>query len=152
MSMTLKTTKNMCGGLERSLQNHHQTFHDRCPEKIWPVPKKTDHWFTGTCPENMGLASTCYMVRDSVWNMRKLLVAQRTTSGGRLGRLVNIEWLVEVMCCAHLTIFTFVDMIHPLMAFEDLGSLNRPSRWAFRSPSWFIGRLGRLGNLLFYIL
>ena len=23
-----------------SFQNHHQTFHDRCPEKIGPLPKK----------------------------------------------------------------------------------------------------------------
>ena len=25
---------------QRSLQNHHQTFHDRCPENIGPLPKK----------------------------------------------------------------------------------------------------------------
>ena len=43
---------------KRSLQNHHQTFHDRCPEKIGPLPKKSDQWFTRTCPENMGLSST----------------------------------------------------------------------------------------------
>ena len=43
---------------QRSFQNHHQTFHDRCPEKIGPLPKKSDHWFTRTCPENMGLAPT----------------------------------------------------------------------------------------------
>ena len=44
---------------QRSFQNHHQTFHDRCPEKIGPLPKKSDQWFTRTCPENMGLAPTC---------------------------------------------------------------------------------------------
>ena len=44
---------------QRSLQNHHQTFHDRCPEKIGPLPKKSDHLFTQTFPENIGLASTC---------------------------------------------------------------------------------------------
>ena len=48
---------------QRSFQNHHQTFHDRCPEKIGPLPKKSDHWFTRTCPENMGLAPTCLLVR-----------------------------------------------------------------------------------------
>ena len=25
-----------------SFQNHHQTFHDRCPEKIRPLLKKSD--------------------------------------------------------------------------------------------------------------
>ena len=24
---------------QRGFQNHHQTFHDRCPEKIGPLPK-----------------------------------------------------------------------------------------------------------------
>ena len=61
MSMTLKTTKNVSWA-QRSLQNHHQTFHDRCPEKIGPLPKKSDHWFIRTCPENMGLASTWVML------------------------------------------------------------------------------------------
>ena len=57
---------------QRSFQNHHQTFHDRCPEKIGPLPKKSDHWFTWTCPENMGLAPTwsqsdiCQPIRTSV--------------------------------------------------------------------------------------
>ena len=48
---------------------------------------------------------------STVWNKWKLLVAQRTTSGEMLSRPVNIEWFVEVMCCAHLTIIAFVDMI-----------------------------------------
>ena len=48
---------------QRSFQNHHQMFHDRCPEKIGPLPKKSDHWFTRTCPENMGLAPTCQQFR-----------------------------------------------------------------------------------------
>ena len=43
---------------QRSFQNHHQTFHDRSPEKIGHLPKKSDHWFTRTCPENMGLTPT----------------------------------------------------------------------------------------------
>ena len=47
---------------QRSFQNHHQTFHDWCPEKIGPLPKKSDHWFTRTCPVNMGLAPTCSWV------------------------------------------------------------------------------------------
>ena len=38
---------------QRGFQNHHQTFHDRCPEKIGPLPKKSDHWSTWTCPENI---------------------------------------------------------------------------------------------------
>ena len=50
---------------QRSFQNHHQTFHDRCPEKIGPLPKKSDHWFTRTCPENMGLAPT--WVARNIW-------------------------------------------------------------------------------------
>ena len=43
---------------QRSFQNHHQTFHDRCPEKIGPLPKKSDHWSTRTCPENIRPAPT----------------------------------------------------------------------------------------------
>ena len=47
---------------QHTLQNHHQTFHDRCLEKIGPLPKKSDHWFTRTCPGNMGLASICLLL------------------------------------------------------------------------------------------
>ena len=46
---------------QRSFQNHHQTFRDRCPEKIGPLRKISDHRFTRTCPtcpENMGPAPT----------------------------------------------------------------------------------------------
>ena len=43
---------------QRSFQNHHQMFHDRCPEKMGHLPKKLDHWFTQTWPENMGPAPT----------------------------------------------------------------------------------------------
>ena len=43
---------------QRSFQNHHQTFHDRCPEKIGPLPKKSDRWSTRTCPENIRPAPT----------------------------------------------------------------------------------------------
>ena len=39
------------------------------------------------------------------------LVAMWTTNGGNLGGPVSIEWPVEVMCCVHLTIFAFVDVI-----------------------------------------
>ena len=46
---------------QRSFQNHHQTFHDRCPEKIAPLPKKSDHWFTRTCPENIRPAPTWWL-------------------------------------------------------------------------------------------
>ena len=47
---------------QRSFQNHHQTFHDRCPEKIGPLRKKSDHWFTRTCPQNIRPAPTCAQV------------------------------------------------------------------------------------------
>ena len=43
---------------QRNFQIHHQTFHDRCPEKIGPLPEKSDHWFIQTFPENMGLTPT----------------------------------------------------------------------------------------------
>ena len=43
---------------QRSFQNHHQTFHERCPEKIRPLPKKLDRWSTRTCPENIRPAPT----------------------------------------------------------------------------------------------
>ena len=70
----------------------------------------------------------------SVWNNRKLLVTQWTTHGGRLGWSVNIEWLVaEAMCCAHLTIFAFVDMIYPLMA-KILGRLTDHPDRSFSRP------------------
>ena len=46
---------------QRSFQNHHQTFHNRCPEKIGPLPKKSDHWFTRTCPENIRPAPTWWL-------------------------------------------------------------------------------------------
>ena len=46
---------------QRSFKNHHQTFHDRCPEKIGPLPKKSNHWFTWTCPENIRPAPTCLL-------------------------------------------------------------------------------------------
>ena len=46
---------------QRGFQNHHQTFHDRCPEKIGPLPKKSDHWSTRTCPENIRPAPTWSM-------------------------------------------------------------------------------------------
>ena len=54
---------------QRSFQNHHQTFHDRCPEKIGPLPKKLDHWFTRTCPENIRPAPTwCgWLCRCTSW-------------------------------------------------------------------------------------
>ena len=61
------------------------------------------------------------------------LVAKWTNNGGNLGGLVSIEWPFGVMCFAHLTIFTFVDVIYPSMA-KVLGlptdqpdeSLDRP--------------------------
>ena len=52
---------------QRGFQNHHQTFHDRCPEKIGPLPKKSDHWSTRTCPENIRPAPTC-IFETIPWN------------------------------------------------------------------------------------
>ena len=57
---------------QRSFQNHHQTFHDRCPEKIGPFPKKSDHWFTRTCPENIRPAPTWIPWFYSVGNLLNL--------------------------------------------------------------------------------
>ena len=48
-----------------SFQNHHQTFHDRCPEKIGPLPKKSDHWFHSDMSRKYGtgpdLHTTAYI-------------------------------------------------------------------------------------------
>ena len=54
---------------QRSFQNHHQTFHDWCPEKMGPFPKKADHWFTRTCSENMGLAPTWWYIPPTINNV-----------------------------------------------------------------------------------
>ena len=41
MSMTLKATKNMCLGLSVVYKiTSRRSFHDRCPEKIGPLPEK----------------------------------------------------------------------------------------------------------------
>ena len=63
-----------------SLQNHHQTFHDQCPEKIGPLPEKSDHCFNRTCPENMGLASTCWLGHQLQ---------------GEAGQAGSIQWLTR---------------------------------------------------------
>ena len=57
---------------QRSFQNHHQTFHDRCPEKIGPLPKKSDRWSTRTCPENIRPAPTWSRVLCQVTVLRQL--------------------------------------------------------------------------------
>ena len=62
---------------QRSFQNHHQTFHDRCPEKIGPLPKKSDHWSTRTCPENIRPAPT--------WLRRSLATDINVDSRSRIG-------------------------------------------------------------------
>ena len=49
---------------QRSFQNHHQTVHDRCPEKVGPLPKKIDYWLTRTRPENMGPAPSWWVVHQ----------------------------------------------------------------------------------------
>ena len=47
----IKNNEKHVSWAQRSLQNDHQMFHDQCLEKIGPLPKKSDHWFTRTCPE-----------------------------------------------------------------------------------------------------
>ena len=66
----------------------------------------------------------------SVWNKRKLLIAQRTTNGGKLGHPVNIECFFKVMCYTHFTIhvFTFVSLYG-----KDLEWLNGLSRWVYNN-------------------
>ena len=49
---------------------------------------------------------------------------------------------------SHLTIFAFVDVIYPSMA----KVLGLPTDQPDDSLGRFIGRLGRLGDLLFYTL
>ena len=50
---------------QRSFQNHHQTFHDRCPEKIGPLPKKSDHWSTRSDLDVENLVSRYHMVKGT---------------------------------------------------------------------------------------
>ena len=95
----------------------------------------------------------------SVWNNKKFLVtqwttqSQWTTNGGRLGGPIKVEWSVEVMCCAYLKIFAFVDTCNQSFDGKHLESWNRLCRWMFKSPSRFILCLiGWPGNLLFYTL
>ena len=74
---------------------------------------------------------------------KHFLVAQWTTNWKRLGGPVNIDWSVDVMCCANLTIFAFVDVIYPSMA-TVLGlptdhpdkSIDRPVDLDTRKVSW----------------
>ena len=39
----IKNNKKYVTWDQRSLQNHHQTFHDQCPETIGPLPKKSEN-------------------------------------------------------------------------------------------------------------
>ena len=53
----------------------------------------------------------------SVYKIGKnILVAHWTTNGRNLVGPVSIEWPVDVMCCAHLIIFAFIDVIYPSLA------------------------------------
>ena len=52
-----------------SFKNHHQTFHDRCLEKIGHLQKKSDHWCTQKSPENMSLAPTCFCPQEEIWQV-----------------------------------------------------------------------------------
>ena len=87
----------------------------------------------------------CYY---NVRNKRTLSVAQQTTNGERLGHYWVVCW------CYVLCSFDNIHFCWYNVSFDgkDLGLLNGPSRWVFRSPSWFIGRLGWPGDLLFYTL
>ena len=123
---------------------------------IWAVHSKciTAQWQM-RCDDHMLHAGIAEQLH-SVWNKRKFLVAGHTTNGGRLGGPVSIELSVEVMCWAHFTIFTIVDVIYPsmLMSYilrqKGLEFPIGPSRWMF------IGRPVDLwvtsGDLLFYTL
>ena len=67
-----------------------------------------------------------------------------------MGGPVSIEWPVEVMCCAHLTIFAFVDVIYILRWQRSWVSqrTNQMNLWVDQS----IYRSPRSGDLLFYTL
>ena len=41
----IKNNEKHVSWAQRGLQNHHQTFHDRCPEKIGRLSKKSDHFY-----------------------------------------------------------------------------------------------------------
>ena len=110
---------------------------------IWAVHSKciTAQWQM-RCDDHMLHAGIAEQLH-SVWNKRKCLVAGHTTNGGRLGGPVSIEWSVEVMCCAHFTIFTIVDVIYP--STERSWVSHRTIQMdVYRSPSRFMGHLGRL--------
>ena len=81
----IKNNENYVLWAQRSFQIHHQTFHHRCPEKIGPLPKKSDHWFTRTCPENMGQAPT--------W-----LFNFHNSGYGRLDKICLSVWDVSISC------------------------------------------------------
>ena len=104
------------------------------------------YWWLDPC-ENISLKfKTKYnnlIQENSVWNKRKLLVAQRRKVGSPgLLRQCAVRIQDNIHFCWYDISFDG----------KDLGSLKGPSRWVFRSPSWFIGRLGWPGNLLFYTL
>ena len=83
---------------QRSFQNHHQTFHDRCPEKIGPLPKKSDHLFTRTCPENIRPAPT--------WLLRVLVRALKlTTSKSFHWHLIDLNRWINWWLKAQLVLF-----------------------------------------------
>ena len=78
---------------QRSFQNHHQTFHDRCPEKIGPLPKKSDHWSTRTCPENIRPAPT-WLTHCGLWRSRRRFTHSVVV-------VVAHSRQCSVICCMH---------------------------------------------------
>ena len=77
----IKNNENPVFWAQRGFQNHHQTFHDRCPEKIGPLPKKSDHWSTRTCPENIRPAPTWFCL---VFRSRPNWIADLRHKSGQL--------------------------------------------------------------------
>ena len=89
-------------------------------------------WTETTGAMNYGLIS--------VWNKRKILVAQRNTNEGRLVAQLIVSWSVEVMCCAHLTVLIHFSWYHISFDGKGLASHNGPPSWIFGSPSGFVSR------------
>ena len=74
---------------QRSFQNHHQTFHDRCPEKIGPLLKKSHHWFTRTCPENIRPAPT--WVTRGRWRHMSITLQQQNDNWNIFNKF-QLKW------------------------------------------------------------
>ena len=82
---------------QRSFQNHHQTFHDRCPEKIGPLPKKSDRWSTRTCPENIRPAPTWSTAGSGVPGVRqKVHCSNQLISEINESLFKTLKWILKL--------------------------------------------------------